>query len=57
MFESPLTFSLPGLVLKPGDRLDITLLDGTVVHARVVDVAPPRDDGSVTYTVTWEAGE
>lgn len=57
MSEPPLTFSLPDLIMKPGDRLDITLQDGTVVHAQVTDVAPPSNDGSFTYTVTWEKDE
>lgn len=61
MFEpeiESLEFRLPApLLLKPDQKLDITFLDGTVVHARVVDAAPPSDDGSVSYTVSWEAGE
>lgn len=47
----------PTMVLKPDEILEITLQDGTVVLGRVVSASPPNDDGSVTYTVSWEAGE
>lgn len=43
--------------LHTGEMLKITLLDGTVLHGRVVSASPPSDDGSVTYTVSWETGE
>lgn len=45
------------LVMEPDEKLEITLQDGTVLHGRVIDASPPSDDGSVTYTVSWKAGE